>query len=80
MIFHPDLTKQAQKVIFSRKTKKLLLASLSFNNIPVKNNMVQKYLGLTLDAKQNFVEHKFRKSLKKLVKLWAYCIDFSQFY
>ena len=33
MIFKPDLAKQAQKVIFSSKVKKLLHPSLSFNCI-----------------------------------------------
>ena len=45
MIFYPDLTKQAQEVICSRKTKKLLNLCLSFNGIPLKN---KKYLELTL--------------------------------
>ena len=34
MIFNPDLTKQAQEVIFSEKTNKLLHPCLSFNDIP----------------------------------------------
>ena len=35
MIFNPDLSKQAQEVIFSRKMKKLLHPTLLFNNIPL---------------------------------------------
>ena len=46
MIFNPDLTKQLQEVMFSRKIKKLLHPSLSFNNISLKNSMFQKYIGL----------------------------------
>ena len=57
MIFNPDLTKQAQEVIFSRKTKKLLHPCLSFNDIPLKNSISQKHLRLTLDVKLNFFEH-----------------------
>ena len=57
MIFNPDLTKQAQEVIFNRKTKKLLHPCLSFNDIPLKNSISQKHIGLTLDVKLNFVEH-----------------------
>ena len=57
MIFNPDLTKQAQEVIFSRKTKKLLHPCLSFHNIPLKNSISQKHIRLTLDVKLNFVEH-----------------------
>ena len=56
-MFNPDFTKQAQEVMFSRKTKKLLYPSLSFNIIALKNSMFQKRLGLTLDVKLNFVEH-----------------------
>ena len=63
MIFNLDLTKQAQEVIFSRKTKKLLLSCLSFNGIPLKNGISQKHLGLTLDVKLNFVQH-----IKKISK------------
>ena len=55
MIFNPDLTKQAQEVIFSRKTKKLLHRCISFNKIPLKNSISQKHLGLTLHVKLKFV-------------------------
>ena len=44
-------TKQAQGVIFSRKTKKLLRPFLLFNSIPLKNFISQKRLALTLDVK-----------------------------
>ena len=54
VVFNVDLTKQAQQVIFSRKTKKLLMPTLSFNSIPSKNSMFQKRLTLTLDIKLNF--------------------------
>ena len=57
MIFNPYLTKQGQEVIFCIKTKKLLYPSLSFNNISLKNSIVQKHLGLKLVVKLNFVEH-----------------------
>ena len=51
MIFNPDLSKQAQEVIFSREIKKLLYPTVSFNNIPLSNSLFQKHLGLTLDIK-----------------------------
>ena len=57
MIFNHDLAKQAQEVIFSRKTKKLFHLCLSFNNIPLKNSMFQKHLGLKLDVKLNVIEY-----------------------
>ena len=56
IIFNPDFTKQAQEVIFSKKIK-LFHPSLSINNIPLKNSIFQKHLGLTLDVKLTFVEH-----------------------
>ena len=77
MIFNSDLTKQAEEVIFSRKTKKLLHPCFSFSDIPLKNSISQKHLGLTLDVKLNFAAHK-KISLKKSVKQWVYCVDFSQ--
>ena len=43
MIFNPDLSKQAQEVIFSRKIKKLLHPTLLFNDIPLSNSLFQKY-------------------------------------
>ena len=55
-IFNPDLSKQAQKLIFSIKIKKLLHPTLLFNNIPLSNSVFQKPLGLTLDIKLNFSE------------------------
>ena len=67
MIFNPDLTKQAQEVIFNRKTKKLLHPYLSFNEIPLKNSISQKHLGFTLDVKLNFVEN-IKNITKKLIK------------
>ena len=47
--FNPDLTKQVQEVIFSRKTKKLLHPSLVFNNAKVTQSIYHKHLGTILD-------------------------------
>ena len=41
MIFNPDLSKQAQEVIFSRKVNKLLHPTILFNNIPLRNSLFQ---------------------------------------
>ena len=35
----------------------MLNSCLSFNDIPLKNSMSRKHLGLTLDVKLKFVEH-----------------------
>ena len=74
MIFNPDLSKQAQEVIFSRKIKKLLRPTLLFNNAPLSNSLFQKHLGLTLDIKLSLSEHiksitkKFNKTMGLLRK------------
>ena len=57
MIFNPDLSKQAQEVIFSRKTNKINHPTTTFNTIPVARTPYQKHLGLYLDEKLNFNHH-----------------------
>ena len=57
MNFNPDPTKQAQEVIFIRKTKKLPHPSLVFNNTNVTQSMYQKHLGIILDSKLTFENH-----------------------
>ena len=54
MAFYPDITKQAQEVIFSRKK---IVTSLYFNNAQIQRLSVQKHLGLFLDEKLSFLEH-----------------------
>ena len=79
MIFNPNWTKQAQEVIFGRKTKKLLHPRLLFNDIPLKDSKSQKHLGLTLDVKLNFVEY-IKNITQKISKTSACCVDFNQSY
>ena len=55
--FNPDSTKQAQKVIFSCKTKKLPHPSLVFNNANVTQSIYQKHLAIILDSKLTFENH-----------------------
>ena len=57
MIFNPDLSKQAQEVIFSRKTNKINHPTTTFNTIPVACTPYQEHLGLYLDEKLNFNHH-----------------------
>ena len=57
MIFNPDLSKQAQEVIFSRKTNKISHPTTTFNTVPVARTTCQKHLGLYLDEKLNFSQH-----------------------
>ena len=51
MTFNPDLSKRAQKVIFSRKTVKISHISLTFNTVATACTTCQKHLGLYLDEK-----------------------------
>ena len=45
MIFNPDLSKQALKVTFSRKTNKISHPTTTFNTVPVARTPFQKHLG-----------------------------------
>ena len=45
MSFNLDRAKQAQEVIFSRKTNKVTHLPLYFNNVTVKLTYAQKHLG-----------------------------------
>ena len=55
--FDPDFSKQAQEIVFSRKTHKISHPKLNFNNSPVVQGTCQKHLGLYLDEKLNFSHH-----------------------
>ena len=57
MSFNPDPSKQAQKVIFSRKLKKVSHLSLVFNNTNVSQCKSLKHLGIILDSKLTLEEH-----------------------
>ena len=57
MIFDPDLSKQAQNVIFSRKTFKINQPITTFNTIPVARTPYQKHLDLYPDEKLIFNHH-----------------------
>ena len=58
MSFNPDRTKQAQEVIFLRKTNISRKSSLQFNNAAaVEQTLVQKDLDINLDSKLSFTEH-----------------------
>ena len=54
MMFSSNITKQAQELIFSRKTVKPFNPQVFFNEVPVECSISQKHLGLYLDQKLNF--------------------------
>ena len=57
MTFNPDLQKQAQEVLFSRKTVKISHPSITFIIVSVPRTACQKHLGLYLDEKLSFYDH-----------------------
>ena len=57
MSFNPDLRKQAQEVIFSRKSKIPTHRPLVFNNNNVSQSFSQKHLVVILDFKLTFEDH-----------------------
>ena len=78
MVFSPDPTKQAQEVIFSRKSHSTKHSDLYFDNLVVEKVKTPKHLGLKLDEKLNFKKHlndKFaivNKGIEMLKKLSNY--------
>ena len=70
MSFNPDVLKQAQEVIFSKRAQKLFHLTVLFNNnIPVQRSTVQKPLGVYLDERLNFNTHiteKIGKASKRI--------------
>ena len=64
MSFNPNISKQAQEVIFSRKYVKASHPAVFFNDIPVARCSTHKHLGMYLDEKLNFGHHITEKIAK----------------
>ena len=64
MSFNPDISKQAQEVIFSRKAVKASHPTVFFDDIPVAHCSTHKHLGMYLDEKLNFGHHITEKNCK----------------
>ena len=64
MLFNPDVTKQDQEVIFSRKSNKTDHPAVFFNEDPVAKASSQKHLGMHLAEKINFNTHIKEKTSK----------------
>ena len=69
MSCNPKVTKQAQRLVFSRKKQKVTLPTVYFNNAPVIKRSSQKYLGIHLDEKLNFILHIIQPKLTKVLVL-----------
>ena len=57
MSFNPDPRRQAQEIIFSKKTKKVPHLSLRFNNNILSQTLYKKHLGIFFDVRLTFEEH-----------------------
>ena len=68
MQFNPDPNKQANEVIFSRKTKNNSHRPVAFNNNVIKKYPHHKHLGIVLDSKLDFQFH-VNQNIKKCNKL-----------
>ena len=64
MQFNPDPNKQANEVIFPRKTKNSSHSHLAFNNSVIEKYPHHKHLGIVLDSKLDFKFHVGQKILK----------------
>ena len=64
MSFNPDISKQAEEIIFSRKAVKASHIAVFFNDIPVDRCSTHKHLGMYLDEKLNFGHHITEKNCK----------------
>ena len=77
MSFNPEVTKQAQEVIFSCKNQKVTHPTVYFNNSPVTWSSSQKHLGINLDEKLKFIyilKKKFQNPTIALVLLKSWII------
>ena len=71
MSFNPDPTKQAQEIIFSRKTSQRNHPDFMFNNSIVNVTNIQKHLGMIFYSKLSFDEH-LKSVFKKISKTVGY--------
>ena len=69
MSFNPDITKEAQEIIFSKMKANTSHPSFYFNNARIQLQSAQKHLGLFLDEKLLFLEHIHLKIKKSTVGL-----------
>ena len=75
MSFNPELSKQAQKVIFTQKFQKKYCPPLYFHDSSVKETCMEKHLGMLLDFRLYFQEH-WKSLLKKVNKTVALLCKF----
>ena len=74
MQFNPDSNKQANEVIFSRKTKISSHPPVAFNNNDLKKYPHHKHLGIVLDSKLDFKFHVDQKIKLESRQLEGKCL------
>ena len=67
MQFNPDLKKQAQGNIFSRKTLESVYSAVQFNGLAVAHVNIKKQVDLFLNEKLKFIHH-IKEKLDKAMK------------
>ena len=65
--FNPVDSKQAQEILFSRKSHKPAHLPVLFKNVPKRRSSILKHLGIHLDEKLNF-NHHVKKKINKANK------------
>ena len=73
MSFNPDITKQAQEVIFPQKSKKTDHPKVYFNHAPVAHTDCHKHLGMYLDKKVHVlqqIKEKISKANRGIEVIW----------
>ena len=73
--FNPDLIKQAQEIIFSRKKTASLHPVIYFDNKPFKSSQIHKHLGMILDSNLSY-EHHIKSVLNKVNKTIGLLLKF----
>ena len=66
-IFNPDVSKQTQEVVSSRKVIATNHVTVYFNDVPVLRQNIHKHFDLFLESKLNFYDH-INEKIKKTTK------------
>ena len=69
MPLNPEVTKQAEVVVYSYQSQNITHPTVYFNNSPVIGSSSQKHLGIHLNEKLNFIHYIKEKKLAKVAKI-----------
>ena len=68
-MFNPDITEEAEEIIFSRNRVNHFHPQVFFNEVPVERSVSHKHLGLHLDQKldfSKFINEKISKAKNRI--------------